>query len=64
LYILIKEPKRIKKQLVFPNFLASLLATRTGGKKIRFAEDTFHWRHASLKINQKNQKTKKTKKTK
>jgi len=26
---LIKEPKRIKRQLVFPNFLFSLLATRT-----------------------------------
>ena len=29
-YRLIKEPKRIKRQLVFPNFLASLFATRTG----------------------------------
>jgi len=29
-YRLIKEPKRLKRQLVFPNFLVSLLATRTG----------------------------------
>lgn len=29
-YRLIKEPKRIRRQLVFPNFLVSLLATRTG----------------------------------
>jgi DNA-binding transcriptional ArsR family regulator len=29
-YRLIKEPKRLKRQLIFPNFLASLLATRTG----------------------------------
>lgn len=28
-YRLIKEPKRIRRQLVFPKFLASLLATRT-----------------------------------
>jgi len=35
-YRLIRKPKRLKRQLVFPNFLASLLATRTGGKKIRF----------------------------
>jgi len=28
-YRLIKEPRRLKRQLVFPNFLFSLLATRT-----------------------------------
>jgi N-acetylglucosaminyldiphosphoundecaprenol N-acetyl-beta-D-mannosaminyltransferase len=29
-YRLIKEPRRLRRQLVFPNFLASLLAERTG----------------------------------
>jgi len=28
-YRLVKEPKRLKRQLVFPNFLFSLLAART-----------------------------------
>ena len=30
IYRLVKDPRRIKRQLVFPHFLASLLATRTG----------------------------------